>query len=233
MKKAFYIIIIILFSKIDSIAQYGQIDMVIPDDKFFGIKANYVRSNLKIIEGMPESVTEGGHTNTYQFGVYGRIQSDHLFFQPSLIYSNTNGTFLSPEVNGWKKFVARFDWNTIDMPLLGGYRNGVFRIGIGPVFSFMINNDYKLTTTSDDVPAPTLREGAMEDWAGVSVLGRIGIGFDFRRWAIDLQYDRGLTNFYNGVLVEGLGETTLRRNQWVAIGVGFKLVGVGNYRKGY
>ena len=136
MKRIIYITLLIVFSKAVALAQYGQIDMVIPDNKFFGIKANYVRSNLQIIEGMPESVTEGGHTNTYQFGVYGRIQSEHLFFQPSLVYSNTYGTFLSPEVNGWEKFVARFDWNTIDMPLVVGYRSGVFRVGIGPVLQF-------------------------------------------------------------------------------------------------
>ena len=79
--------------------------------------------------------------------------------------------------------------NRIDFPILLGLKLSAFKIGIGPVFTFLISNDSDLEQiTHYDMQ---LNKAAVGYQAG--------IGLDIKKFTIDLKYEGSLSRWSDGI----------------------------------
>ncbi len=106
-----------------------------------GPKAGLTRADLSLD-------VESYNTETimrYHFGAFGRVGYGRLFIQPE-IYWNSRSNDFSEIMPGNPVDLLRFDYSTVDLPLLAGLKliKGNFiqvRAMGGPVFSFVTARD--------------------------------------------------------------------------------------------
>jgi hypothetical protein len=194
--KKLLIILIIVIAALDN---FGQISV--------GPKIGYSASKLSTnLDTIKESVK-----NNFQIGMFFRF-GKKLYLQPEISYATSGGTlkFQGTDVKEEIKL------NSLYVPVLVGYKliNAKvlnLRVFAGPVANFVLNKTVDFNQT---YPAP-VQEADLKNVAwGMD----LGAGVDLFFLTLDLRYEIGLNNIYNGS-----GDQSIKSNVFI-VSLGFKLL---------
>lgn len=194
--KKILILVVIVFAFQDNFGQFS-----------IGPKIGYSASKLSTnLDTIKESAK-----NNFQIGVFFRF-GKKLYLQPELSYATSGGT-LKMEGSTAKEEIKL---NTLCVPVLVGYKlinAKVFNLRVlaGPVANFVVNKTVDFNQT---YPAP-VQEADLKNVAwGMDV----GAGVDVLFLTLDLRYEFGLNNIYNGS-----GSHSIKSNVFI-VSLGFKLL---------
>lgn len=198
MKKISLVAILMVFGVITASAQ------LLPSLQF-GIKAGANFSQLKDDGNWFNASTRTG----YLVGAWARLGGAGLHFQPELYVTSkgSEGTY-----EGEK---GKFNFTTLDLPLLLGTRIGVgpiaARIQAGPVVSFVMNQDNSFREALEGV-------GRFKDYKNQNISLTGGLGLDVSKFRADLRYEHGLSDVFKKDS-EGNGKLSL----WT-LSIGYRLL---------
>ncbi|TAE73021.1 MAG: PorT family protein [Bacteroidetes bacterium] len=186
---------------------------------------------------------ENGNTNGTNFGFTGgawvriafRDPDESAFYvQPELLYSTFGSKYTTsvttPFGTSEKKSVINF--NNFELPILAGYKimlgeESEIRLYAGPVFA-RVNSAKQIETTTivtnainANTPA-TKTTGETEiditdKMKGVYTAGLVGVGFNIKKFTIDLRFQKVFTNMYQN----STGEEN--RPAMIQLGVGYRI----------
>ncbi|WP_044200122.1 porin family protein [Dyadobacter tibetensis] len=156
-------------------------------------------------------------------GIYVRFGKT-LFVQPELLVSTKGGSFdiIRNDNDNPTTQKVNIKYSNIDVPLLIGLKGGPFRVLAGPVTSFRIGDNQKLSEA--------LREYSsnFNDALAEATFGyQVGVGLDIGNFSLDVRNEGSFTNLasfqVNGAPVNG--GTTVRQkiNSW-QVTLGIKLL---------
>jgi hypothetical protein len=145
-------------------------------------------------------------------GAFGRVGWSRFYLQPEIYYSAKGGRVIESGVSPIER-VSRFDFSTVDVPLLFGVqviKGGIanLRIMNGPVFCLMTSNK---VGAGDLLNQQFYRDNYMAY--------QYGIGVDILSFFLDARMEHGLNKLYEQP-VAGIDG----RNQTFMLTVGFKIL---------
>lgn len=161
----------------------------------FGIKAGVTTSKLTTDIGETQSAILN-----FQGGAFARVNIKKFYIQPEIYFTKKGGEIKdSIEVNGGVG-IKKINLNTIDVPLLIGYK--LFdaklvnlRVMAGPVMSFVIKKDPKITSNGQNVEVGDdfliKKNFENQTWAI-----QAGAGMDVLMFSLDIRYEWGLNDIY-------------------------------------
>ncbi|WP_170120664.1 porin family protein [Dyadobacter jejuensis] len=155
-------------------------------------------------------------------GIYARF-GKVLFIQPEVLVSTKGGTFdvIKTDTEIPIQESVTFKYSNIDVPLLIGLKGGPIRILAGPVTSFRIGDNQKL---SDALRHYTSN---FNDAMAEATFGyQVGVGLDIGSFSLDVRNEGSFTNL-TSFQVTGpatAGNTSLKQkiNSW-QVTLGLKL----------
>jgi len=163
----------------------------------FGIKAGVTTSKLTTDIGETQSAILN-----FQGGAFARINIKKFYIQPEIYFTKKGGEIKdSMEYNnGQILAVKKVKLNTVDIPLLIGYK--LFdaklvnlRVMAGPVMSFVIKKDPKITSNGQNVEVGDdfliKKNFENQTWAI-----QAGAGMDVLMFSLDIRYEWGLNDIY-------------------------------------
>ncbi len=194
--KKLLIIFLILFAIQESFGQFT-----------FGPKVGYATSKLSTdFDSIKESVK-----HNFQIGAFARF-GKKFYFQPEFVYATSGGT-LKNESTGAREEIDR---KNICIPLLVGFKliNAKvinLRVMAGPVVNYDIgtkieSNEYVINQMDPD------------DLKKASLGLDMGAGVDVLIFSLDLRYELGLNNIYNGDM-----DMSMKSNMFI-VSLGIKLL---------
>jgi hypothetical protein len=128
----------------------------------------------------------------YHVGLIGQIQLFNFFIQPEALYMVTRNDINIYDLNSADPTDAdpvTWQMNRIDFPVLLGLKLSAFKIGVGPVFTFVISDDSDLKRiTQYDMQLNKATVGF-----------QAGIGFDIKKFTIDLKYEGSLSDWSDDI----------------------------------
>lgn len=134
----------------------------------------------------------------FMIGAFARINLGKLYLEPALNYSEkkTEVSFEIPELQQLGIVSQELKYSTIDIPILLGYKIVKLpmlkvRVFAGPVASFSVN-PLDIGWSGLETPKPDL------DPKKASWNVKIGAGVDLWKLSLDLDYEKGLTDFKSG-----------------------------------
>jgi hypothetical protein len=195
--KKILIILIILFVALEN---YGQFT--------FGPKVGYNTSKLSTdLDSISESVK-----HNFQIGAFARF-GKKLYIQPEIFYATSGGKL---EVEGTTVRKEDVKFQNLSVPVLVGYKliNAKIinlRIMAGPVANFILGTKVEASELVED----PLQES---DFKSASWGMDVGAGVDVFFLTLDIRYEFGLNNIYNGSY-----DQTMKSNLFI-VSLGFKLL---------
>jgi hypothetical protein len=141
-------------------------------DSSWGIKAglNY-NANGNYFESISTVAEHPDRNIGFHFGVFGKL-GNSLYFRPELVYTNTKSGYVSSD----------FKMSKIDAPLLVGIKViGPVSIFGGPAFQYILNSKFDGISIND----------VDND---ISVGLNFGAAINFKKFAVDVRYERGFSN---------------------------------------
>ncbi|WP_420386798.1 porin family protein [Roseivirga sp.] len=210
MKKAvvFISLFTLLCPPLWSQEQYGRFFQAGPIVKLVTAKMTLDSNEIDLSEGSSEV--------GYQFGGFFRVNVEGVFVQSSVLMSKVKTDLVFVDYQGVQGFNPRadFEFNTLELPLDIGYRVGNLRLQMGPTFSFLLSGQRSFL---NDV------EKVSDDYNRSNMMWHFGIGGDFDRFVLDINYEFGLSKTGES-LSQLLGrEFVPRQRQWV-IGLGINIL---------
>lgn len=186
-------------------------------DRFFqaGPLVKVVTAKMKL-DSDEIDLSEGSSEIGYQFGVFARANVQGVFVQTSLLLSKIKTELIFVNYDGVQNFNPRadFEFNTLELPLDIGYRIGNLRLQMGPTFSFLLSGERSFLNEVEKVS---------DDYNRSNMMWHFGLGGDFDRFVIDINYEFGLSKTGES-LGQLLGrEYVPKQHQWV-IGVGVNIL---------
>ena len=158
---------ILLFAfAISSIFIWGQ------SETSYGVKAglNY-NANGNYIESIESTAENPDRNMGFHIGVFGKL-GNRLYLRPELIYTRTKSDYNSGD----------FKMQKIDAPLLVGIKVlGPVSMFAGPAFQYIINSEF------DGISINNVEND-------ISVGLNFGAAINFKKFAIDVRYERGFSN---------------------------------------
>ena len=144
-----------------------------------------VKPNVKVNSDFVRFAEEGNE-NSFQFGVFGRVRVNNIYFQPELLLGSSQHRleFLNyNNVNGFHPN-ADFQFTSFELPVPIGVHFGDFRINTGPEYSFLLKGEEFFLDEKRDVTTA---------YNTISVLWQFGIGLDLSNFLIDIKHEIGLS----------------------------------------
>ena len=140
----------------------------------FGIKGglNY-NANGNYFESIGANAENPDRNIGYHIGVYGKL-GDRLYFRPELVYSSTKSDYDSGD----------FNMKKIDAPLLVGIKI------LGPISVFGGPSLQYILDSGDGFDGISINSIENDFSVGLN----FGAAINFNKFAIDLRYERGLSN---------------------------------------
>jgi len=138
----------------------------------YGIKAglNY-NGNGDYFDAINATVENPDKNIGYHIGVFGKL-GNSLYFRPELVYTSTKSDYNS----------GNFDMKKLDVPLLVGIKViGPISVFGGPALQYILDSDFEGASI----------DGIKNDF---SVGLNFGAAINFNKFAIDVRYERGLSN---------------------------------------
>lgn len=198
----------------------------------FGLTAGTLLTSTNISTstfdfGQHYSVQSSSDKIGFQGGIMAQILKGDLFFQPEVLLSATSSKIqIFDGTKHETNFYLYQKYTTLSIPVIVGYKIGMFRVGGGPSASFVLSNKPSDPFTFSD---PNLPANIKFNYHTVTLDYQLGIGLDVWKLAFDLKYQGNITKFGNGMTItETEGSTTsksnftfdTRVNQWI-LGIGF------------
>ncbi|RKQ43379.1 outer membrane protein with beta-barrel domain [Roseivirga pacifica] len=149
----------------------------------------------------------------YQVGFFGRLNVDKIYVQPELLFSKIKTDLVFQDYDNINGFNPRadFEFNTLEIPLDIGYRIGDFRMFFGPSISILISGERSFLNEVQRVT---------EDYNRTNLLWHFGVGGDFDKVIIDVNYEFGLSKTGESLSNIVGTEFVPKQRQWVfAIGL--------------
>ncbi|MDO9511163.1 MAG: porin family protein [Bacteroidales bacterium] len=175
-----------------------------------GLNLSRLSANL---DEVTTSIKEEGKSG-FQIGAFARV-GGKTYLQPELLYSVRGGSYSYSDAAG-KLVTGSYDFNSIDIPVLVGYKiiNVPFlnmRIFAGPIISFKTKETSKFTI--DGIEQTFERNNlSSANWGA-----NIGAGIDFLMFTFDVRYELGVKNI-SGETGESL------KNNIFNISLGWKIL---------
>jgi hypothetical protein len=138
----------------------------------YGIKGglNY-NANGDYFESISSTVEHPKKNIGFHIGVFGKL-GNKLYFRPEVVYTSTKSDYNN----------SYFKIQKIDAPLLVGIKIlGPVSLFAGPSFQYIINSEF------DDISINTIDND-------VSVGLNFGAAINFKKFGIDVRYERGFSN---------------------------------------
>lgn len=189
MKKIILIALVVLVS----IPAFSQIN--------FGLKAGVSTTSLS----MPtiKTITSGTSTFTvdaisnakYGFhgGAFVRLTFFGVYVQPELLFSTRTNQYTVTNITSQTApvaYVAKQNFNKLDIPVMLGFKLGPLRLNAGPVGSLLINSPKAIITNPD----------FKNNYSKMTIGYQAGLGFDLlNRLTFDLRYEGNLKKYQNQI----------------------------------
>ncbi len=167
-----------------NIGIHGGVTNTNIDTKSLGSSIENIRTNAK---------------NGFMLGAFARINFGKWYFSPALNYTErkTEAQFTISNSNNKGVYTKDLKYSTIDIPMLVGYK--IIRLPMlrlrafaGPVASFSVN---PLDIGWSGIEGPTKPD---IDPKNASWNIKVGAGIDLWKLSLDMDYEKGLTDFKNG-----------------------------------
>lgn len=200
MKTKSLLILCFLFIAVSSFGQFK-----------LGVRAGISSSSIKSDDITSGSVTLESVSNAkvgYHIGLVSQIKLLGIYIQPELLFSSVGGQVRLKETTTSRLVDQRF--SRIDIPVVVGKTFGPLRLGIGPVFTMVLNSSSEL----DDF-------GAYDDKFKKATMGyQLDLGLDISKIAIDLKYEGSLTKLGDGVTLGGTNHSFDSRPRQIILSLG-------------
>ncbi len=154
----------------------------------------------------------------YHIGGFARINALVMFVQPEIYYTNLSSNIkISPKGEDGKYISKETDVvknHRIDIPVIIGAKFGPARLGLGPVASFNLKSDAKVS----DEYKETFGKGLENAKNTATFAMQIGAGLDIlKKLTLDLRYEFGLSKLGDKVTIGGKDfKTDQRANSFIA-----------------
>jgi hypothetical protein len=188
---------IILFSFlliITYVSAFSQIE--------FGLRvglnsAEYAAEGISIINLDQEEFNLFAQEANYgvHFGLYSRISLLGIFIEPAAIFNSSSVTYRVEEFDegGLITLFKNERFNSLDIPVMAGFKFLLFRVYGGPVAHLHINSSSEVF----DIPGYEQRfKEATYGW-------QAGIGLDIFNVRLDLNYEGNLSKFGDHITFDG------------------------------
>jgi hypothetical protein len=185
MKKLFALVLVVLVS----IPAFSQLQ--------WGLKAGVSTNSLS----MPsiKTVTSGTTSHTvdaitsakYGFhgGVFVRLTFFGIYLQPELLFSTRTNEY-TIDKGTTASYVAKQNFNKLDLPVMLGFKLGPLRLNAGPSGSLLINSPTALISNPD----------FKNNYARMTFGYQAGVGFDlFKLLTFDVRYEGSLKKYQNQI----------------------------------
>jgi len=189
MKKLLVIIFIVLLS----VPAFSQIK--------FGLKAGVSTTSLSMSSF--STITSGSTTYTvnaltsakYGFngGAFVRLTFFGIYVQPELLFSTRTNEYTVTDVTNQASpvsYVAKQNFNKLDIPVMVGFKLGPLRLNAGPSGSLLINSPKDLITNPD----------YKNNYNKLTFGYQAGLGFDLLgHLTFDVRYEGSLKKYQNQI----------------------------------
>jgi len=174
---------------------YGQIElglkagvssMDLTDHSLYAIGSGNTNISLAI-----EEATYG-----YHFGVYGRVGLLGVYLEPAILFNSSQVNYKLREHifdTGVIETAKSEKYQSLDLPLMVGYKLAFLRLSAGPVAHVHLNNVSELT----DI------EGYSQKFENATYGYRVGAGIDILKVRIDVQYEGNLSEYGDHINIDG------------------------------
>lgn len=213
MKTRLLITVVILLAGIPQLLQGQMLNL--------GIKGG-INSNMLITQS--EDFTGGKAKIGFAGGLFFRVKSGMLSFQPEAIFSHKQGLFSYSEVNndGLDTFFQA-SFTNIDFPLLiSVHPLKYFRVGTGPVVSYPFREKITYTTTQNNQSVTIEKDffkNAAYSW-------QLSAAVEIGRWVVEGRYEIGIDKLNYDIDLPGQSVTIdpqLKGRNW-QFTVGYKFI---------
>lgn len=145
----------------------------------------------------------------YHAGLFARLGSNSIYFQPEVLYTNTGGEFQSAQGSS-STVTYSASFSRVDVPVMFGFKIAkVFRIQAGPIMSFLLESE--LNSNGSGLTPP--------DYNSATLGYQAGIGVDIANMILDLKYEGPL-----GKQADSLaGFATDQRQNQLILSLGIRL----------
>lgn len=155
--------------------------------------------------------------NKFQFGAFVRIGSK-FYIQPEVNYVTKGGVLKSNDAG--TTITQNITLKTLTIPLLIGYKFVDLKVASlhlvgGPVASYALNKKLSVTNPGASWPVNTTDDIKNASWAI-----QAGAGIDVLMLTLDIRYEIGLSNMYNGSNVN----MKSLKNNLLNVSLGLKLL---------
>lgn len=189
-----------------------------------GVSSTKVRFSDKTIENLSTSqgvkdyiIEQGDAKMGYHFGLFARIQVLGVFIQPELLFTHSQGEVVLNDVTANQVFNEVQRFNKVDIPVIVGTKLGPFRIGVGPVASFMLSESDGLKDRFDALTSEVVDNRFKKATFGYQV----GVGVDIlSKLTLDVRYEGNLSKLGEGITLGGTNYSFDQRNPQVVFSVG-------------
>jgi len=189
--KRFYLIILLLAIATLVTAQNDKAE--------FGIKIGLQNHNVVTPETISLSssaelveMSIGEIDYGFHAGIYARFKFLKLYWEPALLLNSQGITYLVKETDQSVIEVKEY-YQDLDIPLNIGFKIGFLKIHAGPVAHIHLNSTSELF----DV------EGYEQKFKNASFGYQAGLGLDFRKLRLSLNYEGNFTNYGDHISFEG------------------------------
>jgi len=141
-------------------------------DSSYGIKAglNY-NANGDYFESISATAQNPDRNIGFHIGIFGKL-GNTLYFRPELVYTNTKSDYNN----------SAFKMQKIDAPLLVGIKViGPISVFAGPSFQYILDSEF------DGISIDNLEND-------ITVGLNFGAAINFKKFAVDIRYERGFSN---------------------------------------
>ena len=189
MKKIIVLVLVVLVS----IPAFSQIK--------FGLKAGVSTTSLS----MPTIKTITSGTSTYtvdaltnaKYGFHGgafvRLTFFGVYIQPELLFSTRANEYTVTNVTNQSSpvaYVAKQNFNKLDIPVMVGFKLGPLRLNAGPTASLLINTPKKLINSPD----------FKNMYSRMTIGYQAGVGLDIlKTLTFDVRYEGSLKKYQNQI----------------------------------
>jgi len=189
MKKLIVILLVVLVS----LPAFSQIK--------FGLKAGVSTTSLsmptiKTVTSATTSATVDALTNAkygFHAGAFVRLTFFGIYIQPELLFSTRSNEYTVNSVTGQSapiSYIAKQNFNKLDIPVMLGFKLGPIRLNAGPTGSLLINSPKAIITNPD----------FKNNYNKMTFGYQAGIGFDLLKLlTFDLRYEGSLKKYQNQI----------------------------------
>jgi hypothetical protein len=190
----------ILFVVLISIPAFSQIK--------FGLKVGVSTTSLSmptiktVSSGTTSFTVDGLSSAKYGFhgGAFVRLTFFGVYIQPELLFSTRTNEYTVTNVTNQASpvaYVAKQNFNKLDIPVMLGFKLGPLRLNAGPTGSLLINSPKAIITNPD----------YKNNYNRMTIGYQAGLGFDLLNFlTFDLRYEGNLKKYQNQI--QNLAGTT-------------------------